>query len=82
MVPSWAHLIKNFTTSDNPRSTAPKNSAITRVRKTTTPVEFRVASRVGQLTRLNSVCTLTRKSLIDLKKFTGALEEGYLPILS
>jgi len=57
------------TASDSPKSTTPKNREIAKVTTSTTPVDCRVACRVGQETRLNS----------DVTSWTNALNLLNMP---
>ena len=59
-----------FTLSDKPTSTTPRKMATAMVTTKTTPVDFKVACRVGQVTRLNSDITSVKNFPIFLKKFT------------
>ena len=60
----------SLTLSDNPTSITPRKMATAMVSTKTTPVDFRVSCRVGQVTRLNSEMTSVKNFPIFLKKFT------------
>lgn len=67
-----------FTAEDNPTSTTPKNIATAMVRTNTTPVDCRVACRVGQDTRLNSDVTSAMKFLKLRNMFTDRARPGLI----